>query len=205
MPHMSTFHHCLRVKWETSSLRHWTGGLRLVNSISGQSRRSLRCPMRHLLCYTFIPFLFWFLFLQQLSDLNLTRLDDIQDESVQRRGKPAAHIVYGTAQTINSATYTFMNAFSEALKLQKGSVMAIILGKPGYSYLHILLPKCHLLIFESSPDEIENLHCGQSFDLHWKYHTSCPTVDEYNLMVDNSESSIECNRNTRREGLNWGL
>jgi geranylgeranyl pyrophosphate synthase len=44
-------------------------------------------------------------------------LDDIQDASQLRRGKPAAHVVFGPMQTINSAGYRFLAALSEVRKL----------------------------------------------------------------------------------------
>ena len=36
------------------------------------------------------------------------------------------------------------------------------------------------------PDEVQNLHRGQSFDLYWKYNGHIPSVEEYIMMVDNS-------------------
>ncbi|KAH6849621.1 isoprenoid synthase domain-containing protein [Chaetomium sp. MPI-CAGE-AT-0009] len=44
-------------------------------------------------------------------------LDDIQDSSQLRRGKPAAHMVFGSMQTINSAGYRFVDALMEVRKL----------------------------------------------------------------------------------------
>ncbi|KAK3900071.1 isoprenoid synthase domain-containing protein [Staphylotrichum tortipilum] len=45
-------------------------------------------------------------------------LDDIQDSSVLRRGKPATHIVFGTMLTINSACYRLLDALAEVRKLE---------------------------------------------------------------------------------------
>lgn len=36
-------------------------------------------------------------------------------------------------------------------------------------------------------EELQNLLCGQALDLHWKYHTHCPAVEEYMMMIDNSK------------------
>ncbi|KAG7289912.1 hypothetical protein NEMBOFW57_006289 [Staphylotrichum longicolle] len=44
-------------------------------------------------------------------------LDDIEDSSQLRRGKPAVHMVFGTMQTINSAGYRFLGALAEVRKL----------------------------------------------------------------------------------------
>ncbi|KAK4244526.1 isoprenoid synthase domain-containing protein [Corynascus novoguineensis] len=46
-------------------------------------------------------------------------LDDIQDSSQLRRGKPAAHLVFGPMQTINSAGYRFLAALVEVRKLDE--------------------------------------------------------------------------------------
>jgi hypothetical protein len=35
-------------------------------------------------------------------------------------------------------------------------------------------------------DEIESLHIGQGFDLHWTRHASCPSQEEYLEMVSKS-------------------
>lgn len=44
-------------------------------------------------------------------------LDDIEDSSQLRRGKPAAHMVFGTMQTINSAGFRFLSALEEVRRL----------------------------------------------------------------------------------------
>jgi geranylgeranyl pyrophosphate synthase len=50
------------------------------------------------------------------------RLDDIQDTSSVRRGKPVAQHIFGIGQTVNSATYQI----NEALRLvQRLSTSAI--------------------------------------------------------------------------------
>ncbi|KAM3432410.1 hypothetical protein NHJ13734_006875 [Beauveria thailandica] len=87
-------------------------------------------------------------------------LDDVQDASPLRRGKPSTHSIYGTAQTINSATYQYIQA----------TTLASQLGNPA----------C-LGIFT---DEMQQLHVGQSYDLHWTENTRCPSVPEYLKMVD---------------------
>ena len=44
-------------------------------------------------------------------------LDDIQDNSALRRGRPSTHTIFGTAQTINSAGYQIIKAMNEVRKL----------------------------------------------------------------------------------------
>ncbi len=55
-------------------------------------------------------------------------LDDIEDSSDLRRGKPATHTVFGPMQTINSAGYRFLDALNEVRKLHGESCMAAFCG-----------------------------------------------------------------------------
>ncbi|TAQ90468.1 hypothetical protein B7494_g1208 [Chlorociboria aeruginascens] len=88
-------------------------------------------------------------------------LDDIEDNSTLRRGKPAAHVIYGASQTVNSANYAYVHAVAELGKLEDPACFGIFI------------------------DETENLHIGQSLDLHWRYHNRCPSIDEYMTMISN--------------------
>lgn len=56
------------------------------------------------------------------------RTDDIQDNSVLRRGIPVAHSIYGVASTINAANYMSFVALERTLSL----------GHPMVCYLVIL-------------------------------------------------------------------
>lgn len=40
------------------------------------------------------------------------------------------------------------------------------------------------------PDELSNLHTGQSLDLYWRYHGRCPSINEYIMMVDNKTGGL---------------
>ncbi|KAL4908473.1 isoprenoid synthase domain-containing protein [Aspergillus multicolor] len=93
-------------------------------------------------------------------------LDDIEDNSTLRRGKPCTHVLFGSAQTINSANYTFVGAFDELQNLRSPRATAIFIR------------------------EVKNMHCGQALDLAWKYHTHCPTVDDYMMMIDNKTGAM---------------
>ncbi|KAI9150204.1 Ophiobolin F synthase [Paramyrothecium foliicola] len=87
-------------------------------------------------------------------------LDDIQDQSLLRRGKPATHTIFGAASSINSATYLFVQAVQMVNNNFDASVQA--------SFLEIL----------------NRMHIGQGYDLHWKFYMLCPTEEEYLEMVD---------------------
>ncbi|KAL5041044.1 hypothetical protein BDW71DRAFT_212499 [Aspergillus fruticulosus] len=86
-------------------------------------------------------------------------LDDIEDHSPLRRGRPATHMIFGAEQTINSANYLLINAMQKVRELED--------------------PKCTDIYIE----EMHNLFVGQSFDLYWTRQGDCPSEEEYLAMV----------------------
>jgi geranylgeranyl pyrophosphate synthase len=60
--------------------------------------------------------------------LTFYRIDDVEDDSVLRRGVPAAHHIYGTPQTINCANYVYFLALSEITKLNNAEMITIYTG-----------------------------------------------------------------------------
>ncbi|KAL3470496.1 putative geranylgeranyl diphosphate synthase [Aspergillus californicus] len=93
-------------------------------------------------------------------------LDDLEDGSDLRRGKPATHTIFGLGQTVNSANYQLVRALREVQKL----------GDPR-----------SLLIFT---DELENLATGQAMDLYWTSNLICPSLHEYFAMIDNKTGGL---------------
>ncbi|EAS35698.3 geranylgeranyl pyrophosphate synthetase [Coccidioides immitis RS] len=93
-------------------------------------------------------------------------LDDIQDGSELRRGFPAAHVIYGSSQTINSSTYILVKAVERLQRLKN--------------------EECCVVFYEES----RNLCVGQGLDLYWRHHVQCPSVDDYITMVDNKTGSF---------------
>lgn len=91
------------------------------------------------------------------------RVDDIEDNSDLRRGKPVAHHIYGVPATINCANYVYF----------------------------LSLQRCHALGNEKAMQvyiqEMLKLHQGQGLDIFWRDHWQCPTEDEYLDMVEKSE------------------
>lgn len=86
-------------------------------------------------------------------------IDDIEDNSVLRRGIPVAHRVFGVASAINSANYIYFVAMERTLQLGHPKAMEIF--------------TCQLL----------KLHKGQGKDIYWRDSYTCPTEDEYKVMV----------------------
>jgi geranylgeranyl pyrophosphate synthase len=50
------------------------------------------------------------------------RIDDIQDNSILRRGIPVAHSIYGIATTINAANYVLFIALERVISLNHAEV-----------------------------------------------------------------------------------
>ncbi|CAG2108720.1 unnamed protein product [Medioppia subpectinata] len=97
-------------------------------------------------------------------------IDDIEDGSTLRRGRPVAHQVYGIPTTINSANYLYFVA------LQK-----IINAFPSH-----LLPKAMNLF----SDKILEVHRGQGMDIYWRDSYICPTEEQYHEMVKQKSGAL---------------
>lgn len=93
-------------------------------------------------------------------------IDDVEDNSLLRRGVPVAHSIFGTAQTINSANYVYFQALQELLKLGNPDVVRIY------------------------ADELCNLHRGQGMDLFWRDTLTCPSEEDYLEMVGNKTGGL---------------
>lgn len=97
---------------------------------------------------------------------NLCSVDDVEDNSLLRRGIPVAHSIFGTAQTINSANYVYFGALQELMKLSNPQAIQIF------------------------TDELCNLHRGQGMDLFWRDTLTCPNEDDYLEMVGNKTGGL---------------
>ncbi|EPS35561.1 hypothetical protein H072_11088 [Dactylellina haptotyla CBS 200.50] len=93
-------------------------------------------------------------------------LDDIEDSSPLRRGRDAAHVVCGQAQTINSANYLIIWAIDETRKLGIASCLDDFLR------------------------EMRNSLIGQSYEFHWRDNGICPSRGEYMEMVEKKTGSL---------------
>ncbi|KAI6383223.1 hypothetical protein MCOR25_000144 [Pyricularia grisea] len=97
-------------------------------------------------------------------------LDDIEDGSDLRRGMPAAHVVYGVGQAINSATHLHVQAVANIHALASRE------GKP--EMMDVFLR------------HLNQLFIGQSWDLQWTFHRRCPTEEQYLDMVDQKTGAM---------------
>jgi len=86
-------------------------------------------------------------------------LDDIEDNSVLRRGIPVAHSIYGVASTINSANYVYFLGLERVLSLHHPQATVVF---------------CEQLL---------ELHRGQGMEIHWRDSFTCPSEEEYKQMT----------------------
>ncbi|KAJ7216255.1 isoprenoid synthase domain-containing protein [Mycena rebaudengoi] len=101
-------------------------------------------------------------------------VDDIEDDSQLRRGKPVAHKIYGIPQTINTANYIYFLAYQELLALSggEGSVSS------------------HKELVQIITPELISLHRGQGLEILWRDSLTCPSEAEYVAMVNNKTGGL---------------
>ena len=98
------------------------------------------------------------------------RIDDIEDNSVLRRGIPVAHNIFGIASTINSANYVYFLSLEKVIKeLPKE-----------------LVPEA-VSIFTQ---KLLELHQGQGMDIYWRDSFTCPTEDQYLDMISRKTGGL---------------
>ncbi|CAL8081719.1 unnamed protein product [Calicophoron daubneyi] len=86
-------------------------------------------------------------------------IDDIEDGSNLRRGRPAAHCVFGVPTSINSANYVYFLALNKLMELNHPEAVAIF------------------------TEQMLELHRGQGMDIYWRSSFHCPTESEYREMA----------------------
>ncbi|MBR1638436.1 MAG: polyprenyl synthetase family protein [Treponema sp.] len=98
--------------------------------------------------------------------------DDIEDGADLRRGKPAAHITYGTDTAINAASWLY---FEAPVCINNCKISA----------------EEKLIFYQTYTQELRRLHLGQAMDIHWHRNPSIfPTEDEYLAMVKNKTGRL---------------
>ncbi|XP_052893352.1 terpene synthase isoform X1 [Anopheles moucheti] len=86
-------------------------------------------------------------------------IDDIEDNSILRRGIPVAHKIYGVASTINAANYVLFLALEKVQQL----------GHPDATLVYT--------------EQLLELHRGQGMEIYWRDNFACPTESEYKQMT----------------------
>ncbi|MCL2231277.1 MAG: polyprenyl synthetase family protein [Treponema sp.] len=96
--------------------------------------------------------------------------DDIEDESDERRGKPAVHKIYGVDTAINSASFFYFLASNCIEHCQFDNKEKI----------HKLWLEC-----------MRRLHLGQAMDINWHRNISIvPSLEDYFLMCRMKTGSL---------------
>lgn len=94
------------------------------------------------------------------------RIDDIQDNSILRRGIPVAHSIYGVASTINAANYVMFIALERVLSLNHPDATTVY------------------------TEQLLELHRGQGMEIYWRDNYTCPSVEEYKQMTKRSKDRV---------------
>lgn len=152
--------------WESEQEQILLGPFEYLESLPGKNIRSqfieafstwLQVPLEHLKIVEKI--------ISMLHTASLL-VDDIEDDSLLRRGQPVAHSIFGMAQTFNSGNYVYFLALKEVQKL----------GNPRAVDIFV--------------DALTQLHRGQGMDVFWRDSLVCPTEEEYLDMVANKTGAL---------------
>lgn len=95
---------------------------------------------------------------QMLHNASLL-IDDIQDNSILRRGIPVAHSIYGVASTINAANYVMFVALEKVISLDNFEAIKVY------------------------TEQLLELHRGQGMEIYWRDNFICPSEEEYKAMT----------------------
>jgi geranylgeranyl diphosphate synthase type 3 len=104
-------------------------------------------------------------FVLQLCITFHCRFDDIQDNSLLRRSVPAAHRVYGIANTISAAMFVNFMSLQKALSTNQHEMIKL--------YADMMLEAWR----------------GQAIEIYWRENHTCPLEEEYLEMVKKSNDS----------------
>ena len=102
--------------------------------------------------------------------------DDIEDNSDERRGRPAVHIIHGVDAAINSGSFLYFLPLacidSWAADLEtKGILSSAAAGS------------CRARVYALWGEYMRKLHLGQAIDIHWhRYFEPIPSIEEYRAM-----------------------
>ena len=95
-----------------------------------------------------------------------SRIDDIQDNSLLRKGIPAAHTVYGVASTISAAICVHFISLLRELSSNQTEMLKL--------YTEMML----------------EVWRGQAIEIYWRENYICPSEEEYLEMVKRSKDRV---------------
>jgi geranylgeranyl pyrophosphate synthase len=86
-------------------------------------------------------------------------IDDIEDDSLKRRGQPCIHLKYGVDYACNTSNFIYFLPMNR---------------------LDDFIPKKHFMAFDRIYfTEMRNIHFGQNWDIHWHNGNKFPTINQY--------------------------
>lgn len=103
-------------------------------------------------------------------------IDDIEDNSILRRGVPVAHSIYGVASTINAANYALFLALEKVQQLDHPEV------RKSTSTMEQSNPR-FLQATKVYTEQLLELHRGQGMEIYWRDSFTCPSESDYKLMT----------------------
>jgi ophiobolin F synthase len=92
-------------------------------------------------------------------------LDDIEDASDIRRGKPTAHLIFGVSETINSANYAIFEALDRLRRLPNAPL-------------------------DELATQMRHLFTGQCHELRFTRQGVCPSEAEYFQIIDSKTGGL---------------
>lgn len=107
---------------------------------------------------------------QMLHNASLL-VDDIEDGSLQRRGLPAAHTIYGVALTINASGYVTLDSLKEAANLAEDNATK-------------------LNVMSLLTEELRMLHRGQGQELFYRETGRVPSEEQYIELAQNKTGGL---------------
>lgn len=106
-------------------------------------------------------------------------IDDIEDNSLSRRGEPCCHIKFGVDNSINAGALGYFLPIHNMLSLEPFENLD---SQKKFELLSIYL------------EEMKNIHLGLAWDIYWhgrKYTPeSLPTEENYYMMVESKTSVL---------------
>ncbi|KAL6449251.1 hypothetical protein ACFW04_000711 [Cataglyphis niger] len=93
-------------------------------------------------------------------------IDDIEDNSILRRGAPVAHSVYGVSRSLNAATYALFVAMEKVINLQHSTAIKVYM------------------------EQILELHRGQGMEIFWRENCICPSETDYKTIATRKMGSV---------------
>jgi geranylgeranyl diphosphate synthase type 3 len=88
------------------------------------------------------------------------------DNSIFRRGVPAAHTIYGFSSTMNAASYLLLIWLKKVHGLNHPEAMTLCMKR------------------------LSEMYQGQGMDIYWRDNYTCPILKEYQDMAKKSKDKI---------------